>query len=102
MPQQVMAHHFPTRKHQIVAARNSPLVRPQSFNPLPQGDYLKYFPKYTGEGEGVSAEEHLGAFYIYANNKNVDHEDVWSRIVFQILDGEARKWFRKFPPNSII
>ena len=75
----------------IVTARYAPLVLPQHMHALPQGVYLKYLPKYIGEGEGVSAEEHLVAFYSYANNQNIEHEDVWSRLFFRSLDGEARK-----------
>ena len=42
----------------IVAARYAPFVLPQPMNALPGGDYLKYMPKFSGEGE-VIAEEHL-------------------------------------------
>ena len=101
VPQQVMAQPTPTRMQHIFAARYASLALPQPFHHLLQGDYLKYFPKYIGEGEGVSAKEHLVSFYNYAYNQNIEHEDVWSRIFFQSLDGEAHKWFRNLPPNSI-
>ena len=39
--------------------------------------------------------------YSYADNQNIEHEDVWSRLFVQILDGEARKWFISLAPNSI-
>ena len=39
----------PTRMELIVAARYAPLVLPQHLNALPQGDYLKYLPKFTDE-----------------------------------------------------
>ena len=32
---------------------------------------------------------------------NVKHEDVWSTLFVYSLDGEAHKWFRSPPPNSI-
>jgi hypothetical protein len=54
----------------IVAARYVPLVLPQPMNALPAGDYLKYMPKFTGE-EDITIEEHLPAFYSYANNMNI-------------------------------
>ena len=63
----VMAQH-PTRMKLIVAARYAPLVLPQPLHPLPQGDYLKYLPKFTGEGIGLTTEEHLATFYSYADN----------------------------------
>ena len=59
----------------IFAARYAPLVLPQLMNALPTGNYLKYMPKFSGEGE-VTAEEHLVDFYAYADNLNIEHEDV--------------------------
>jgi hypothetical protein len=85
----------------IVAARYSPLVLPQPVNPLPAGDYLKYMPKFTGE-EDITVEEHLVAFYSYADNLNIENEDVWMRVFVQSLDGEVRKWFRGLTPGSIV
>jgi ribonuclease HI len=84
----------------IVAARYAPLVLPHPMNPLPAGDYLKYMPKFTGEGD-LTAEEHLAAFYSYADNLNIENEDVWMRVFVQSLDGEVRKWFRGLAPGSI-
>jgi ribonuclease HI len=84
----------------IVAARYAPLILPHPMNPLPAGDYLKYMPKFTGEGD-ITAEEHLAAFYSYADNLNIESEDVWMRVFIQSLDGEVRKWFRGLAPGSI-
>ena len=77
---QAMAQPPPMRMELIVAARYAPLVLPNPLNALPQGVYLKYFPKYIGEGNGISAEEHLVAFYSYADNQNIEQEDVWTRL----------------------
>jgi hypothetical protein len=85
----------------IIAARYAPLVLPQPLNALPTGDYLKYMPKFTGE-EDVTAEEHLATFYSYADNLNIENEDVWMRVFVQSLDGEVRKWFRGLTPGSIV
>ena len=41
-------------------------------------------------------------FYSYADNQNIEHEDVWTRLFVQSLDGEACKWFRSLPVGSII
>jgi hypothetical protein len=90
----------PNRMDAIVAARYAPLVLPQPLNPLPAGDYLKYMPKFSGEGD-ITAEEHLAAFYSYADNLNIENEDVWMRVFVQSLDGEVRKWFRGLAPGSI-
>jgi hypothetical protein len=84
----------------IVAARYAPLVLPHPMNPLPARDYLKYMPKFTREGDIIS-EEHLVAFYSYANNLNIENEDVWMRVFVQSLDGEVRKWFRGLALGSI-
>ena len=92
----------PTRVELIVVARYAPLVLPQHLNALPQGDCLKYLPKFTSEGDGVTAEDHLVAFYSYANNQNIEDEDLWPRLFVQSLDGKARKWFRSLPPRSIV
>jgi hypothetical protein len=88
------------RMDSIVAARYDPLVLPQPTNPFPAGDYLKYMPKFTGEGD-ITAEEHLAAFYSYADNLNIGNEDVWMRVFVQSLDGEVRKCFRGLAPRSI-
>jgi uncharacterized small protein (DUF1192 family) len=90
----------PNRMDAIVAAKYAPLILPQPLNPLPAGDYLKYMPKFSGEGD-VTIEEHLAAFYSYANNLNIESEDVWMRVFVQSLDGEVRKWFRGLAPGSI-
>ena len=55
----------------IVAARYDPLVLPQPMNSLPNGDYLNYMKKFTRE-EDITIEEHLAAFYSYANNLNIE------------------------------
>jgi hypothetical protein len=89
------------RMDAIVAARYAPLILPHPMNPLPAGDYLKYIPKFTGEGD-ITAEENLAAFYSYADNLNIENEDVWMRVFFQSLDGEVRKWFRGLAPRSIV
>jgi ribonuclease HI len=88
------------RMDAIVAARYAPLILPNPMNPLPAGDYLKYMPKFTGEGD-ITAEEHLAAFYSYADNLNIENEDVWMRVFVQSLDGEVRKWFRGLAPGSM-
>jgi hypothetical protein len=89
------------RMDTIVAARYAPLILPHPMNPLPARDYLKYIPKFTGEGD-ITTEEHLTSFYSYANKLNIKNEDVWMRVFVQSLDGEVRKWFRGLAPGSIV
>jgi hypothetical protein len=84
------------RMDAIVAARYAPLVLPQPMNALPVRDYLKYMPKF------ITVEEHLATFYSYADNINIENEDVWMRFFVQSLDGEDRKWFRGLTPRSIV
>ena len=71
----------PSRMELIMVARYAPLALPQPLNALPQGDYLKYLPKYIAEGDGTSIEEHLATFYSYADNQNIEHEDIWTRLL---------------------
>jgi hypothetical protein len=96
----VGANPPPNRMDAIVAARYAPLILPHPVNPLPTGDYLKYMPKFTREGD-ITAEENLAAFYSYVDNLNIENEDVWMRVFVQSLDGEVRKWFRGLAPGSI-
>lgn len=84
----------------IIAARYAPLVLPNNLNAFPTTDYMKYLPRYNGEGE-VTAEEHFIAFYNFANNFAIEHSNVWMRLFAQSLDGEVRKWFRSLTANSI-
>ena len=90
----------PMKIERIVAARYGPLVFPIPLNPMPVGEYHKYMPKFIGI-EGVTAEEHLEAFYSYADNLDISENDVWMRVFVQSLDGEARKWFRELPQRFI-
>jgi uncharacterized small protein (DUF1192 family) len=90
----------PNRMDAIVTARYTPLILPHPVNPLPAGDYLKYMPKFSGEGD-ITVEENLAAFYSYADNLNIENEDVWMRVFVHSLDGEVRNWFRGLAPGSI-
>jgi hypothetical protein len=96
----VGANPPPNRMDAIVAARYAPLVLPHPMNPLLAGEYLKYMPKFVGEGD-ITTEEHLVSFYSYADNLNIENEYVWMRVFIQSLDGEVRKWFRGMAPGSI-
>jgi len=87
------------RMDAIVGARYAPLVLPQPMNALPIGDYQKYMHKFTGED--ITTKEHLAAFYSYADNINIDNEDVWMRFFDQSLDGEATKLFMGLMHGSV-
>jgi hypothetical protein len=63
------------RMDAIVAERYSPLVLPQPMNALPTRYYPKCMPKFTGE-EDITTKEHLATFYSYADNLNIENEDV--------------------------
>jgi hypothetical protein len=88
------------RMDSIIVARYAPLVLPVALHAFPSIDYMKYLPRYNGEGE-VTVEEHLVAFYSFADNFNIDYADVWMKLFVQSLDGEVRKWFKGLPPASI-
>jgi hypothetical protein len=89
-----------TRMEQILANKYAPLVLPNPLSAMPTGDYQKYMPKFTGAWEYI-VEEHIEAFYAYAENINISEEDVWTRVFVQSLNGQARKWFKEIPSNSI-
>ena len=89
-----------TNMERILVARYAPLIFPNPLAAMPIGDYLKYMPNFTGEGD-FTTEEHIEAFYNYAENINIEQEDVWSRVFVQILDGQARKSFKELLNLSI-
>ena len=75
-----------TKMERILVARYAPLNFPNPLLTMPTRHYLKYMPKFTGEGD-FTGEEHLEEFYSYAENINIEQEDVWTRFYVQILDG---------------
>jgi hypothetical protein len=89
-----------TKMQQILATRYAPLILPNLVSAMSTGDYQKYMPKFTGEGD-VYAEEHIEDFYSYVENLNIEEEDVWTQVFVQSLDGHARKWFKELPAGSI-
>ena len=68
-----------TKMERILVTRYAPLNLPNPLSAMPTRDYLKYMPKFTREGY-FTAEEHLEAFYSYAENINIEQEDVWTRV----------------------
>ena len=84
----------------ILVARYAPLVLPNPLATMPTRHYLKYMPKFIWEGD-FTVEEHLEAFYSYAENINIEQEDVWTRVFVQSLDGQARKWFKELLAGSV-
>ena len=89
-----------TKMERILVARYAPLNLPNPLSAMATGDYLKYMPKFIGEGD-FTVEEYLEAFYSYAKNINIEQEDVWTRVFVQSLDGQDRKWFKELPPGSV-
>ena len=79
--------------------RYAPLNISQPMNAMPQ-EYLKLFPYFTGEDEGT-VEQHLPLFCTFAENLNVEHLDVMMRLFVKSLSGEARKWFKGLPNDSM-
>jgi hypothetical protein len=66
-----------TKMQQILATRYAPLIFPNPLSVMTIGDYQKYMHKFTGEGD-VTAGEHIEDFYSYAENLNIEEEDVWT------------------------
>eukprot|EP01018_Ginkgo_biloba_P015769 Gb_38181 [translate_table: standard] len=80
-------------------ARFSALQLPTNPHDMPKNDF-KLLPKFSGDNE-IFVDNHIYAFQDCVDNLPVDYEDVYMRIFVQILEGEARKWFRNLPANSI-
>jgi hypothetical protein len=85
---------------EILAARYAPMVLPYPMNSLPTTYNVKCMPQFIREGD-VTVEEHLASFYRFAEIQAIENEDVWMRVFVQSLDGDARDWFKEFPPRSI-
>lgn len=96
----MVGQQAPTKMERIIVARYGPLVLPIPLNAMPVGEYQKYMPKFTSTN-GVTAEEHLEAFYSYVDNLDISENDVWMRVFVHSLDGEAIKWFRELTPRPI-
>ena len=79
--------------------RYAQINRPQPMNAMPK-EYLILLPHFTGEDD-VIYKQHLPLFSTFAENLNVEHLDVVMRLFVQSLSGEARKWFKGLPNDSI-
>ena len=84
----------------IRTARYAPLVFPNNLHPLQGNDYMKYLRRFDNEGE-TTAEDHLTTFYSFADDFQVDFDDLWKSIFVQSLYREVRRWFRNLRANSI-
>lgn len=71
----------------IIAARYAPLVLPSNLNAFPTKGYMKYLPRYNGEGE-VTSQENLITFYNFVDNFCIEHSDVWMRLFHRVLMGK--------------
>ena len=72
-----------TKMERILVSTYSPLNLSNPLSAMPTGDYLKYMPKFTGEGDFI-AEEHLEHVYSYAENINIEQKDVWTRVLCKV------------------
>ena len=60
-----------TKMERILVARYAPVIFPNPLVAMPTRDYLKYMPKFTGEGD-FTTKENLDSFYSYAENINIE------------------------------
>jgi hypothetical protein len=63
----------------IITIRYALLLLHVGLHALPTTYYMKYLPRYNGEGD-VRAEEHMIAFYVFVDNFNIDYTYVWMRL----------------------
>lgn len=83
----------------IVKARYAALVLPANLGNLTDG-YLKHLPIFNGE-TCPSTKDHVSTFLDFANNMNIEQEDVYMRLFVQSLAGNVRIWFRQLRFDSI-
>ena len=83
----------------IVQDSYAALVLPTNLGNFLDG-YLKHLPRFNGE-TGPLAEDHVSAFLDFAENMNIEEENVYMRLFVQTFGGEVRKWFREFPVGTI-
>ena len=84
----------------MAATRFTPLVLPLVLHDLPM-NYAQRIALYDREGN-VSARYHVDKFDDFIDLEEVDYEDVKMRLFAQSLSGEAKKWYKYFPPRSIL
>jgi hypothetical protein len=90
----------PPRVFAKVAARYTFLVFPIPLHNLPE-NYIKNLPKFIGEGD-LTAAEHINFFDQFTDILGIEHEDVYSRILFQTFEGQVRTWFWSLPAAYIL
>jgi len=90
----------PPRVFAKVAEKYAPLVLHVPLHDLPE-NYIKKLPKFTGERD-LTADEHINFFDQFADILGIEHEDVYSRLLVQTLEGQVRTWFQSLPATSIL
>jgi hypothetical protein len=63
--------------------------------------YMKLICKFNGD-RNTSIEDHDFALQYCIDNLVIDHEDVYLRIYVQSLEGDAIKWFKNLPIETIV
>jgi hypothetical protein len=82
-----------------VAARYAPLVLPPVLQDLPE-NYMNNLPKFTGEGD-LTSTQHINFFDQFMDILDIEHEDVYLRLLVQTFEVQVRLWFRGLPVGSI-
>ena len=57
-------------------------------------------PRFNGETRPF-VEDCLASFLDFAHNMNIEHEDIYTRLFVQSLEGNVRIWFNQLQENSI-
>jgi len=83
----------------IIQARYVSLHLPNQLSNFIYG-YFKHLPRFNGE-TGLSTEYHLAVFLDFADNMNIEHEDVYMRLFVQYLELNIMIWFRQLRADSI-
>jgi hypothetical protein len=75
------------------------LVLPLVLHDLP-GDFMKNLPKCMGKGD-LNAIEHITFFDQFDDIFDIEHEDVYSRLLVKNFEGQVLIWFRGLPVGSL-
>jgi len=61
---------------------------------------MNTLPKFMGEGD-LRATKNITFFIQFVDILDIEHEDIYMRLLVQTFEGKVRTWFRGLPVNSI-
>jgi hypothetical protein len=89
----------PPRIFSKVTTRYAPLALPATLHDLHENS-MKSLPKFMGEWD-LTTTKHITFFYQFVDILQIEHEDVYMRLLVHTFEGQVRTWFRGLLANSI-